>query len=293
MKRAKKAETTQATYTRDAVPSDKTGSCPCCLREHRASGRAGAMQRHGWKETGRQVGQHGCGFQWGACIGSGMRPLEETDRSAIIVLGRLAEEIEKTRASLARHTAGDDIYRHTTVSDSFGETRTREEASKAADALRAAGYTFTTAEARTGRRLDRLTIQHTVEVTRGAPAIGGAYYDAVTVPAWETLRERAAKVAADMLKALEAQKVAIEKAVAYHFANPSNGGEDKVKRGPAMHLSRTFTRSDGSTLKRAACAAFGFSGARRFMATTEDAAAVTCSKCAKHAAAKAEKAAAK
>jgi hypothetical protein len=252
------------------------------------------MQRHGWKETGRQVGQHGCGFQFGACHGSGMKPLEQTDADALVVLAQLVLETKRTRAALAVHTAGEDTYRHTFKVARWSDSNTREDASKASDALRVAGYTFDKEETQEGggrRSSSRLAVRFTVEVPRGAVAVGG-YYDAAKVPAWETLRAQRERELADMVKALEEQRVAIKAAVAHHAANPSNGGEDPHNRGPAMHLKRTWiipadrcypgTTEEARTRTVIECSSRGMrSTSRCVFRTTAVEAEVTCARCLK------------
>jgi len=281
---------TTMTYAREPVPHDKTGQCPCCLKQHRASGRKNALQRHGWKETGRQIGQHGCGFQWGACHGSGMRPLEETDRSAVVVLARLATEIGKTGEALALHTKGEDTYRYSIKVQSYSDASTQEDAAKVEAKLGKAALTFTKVETteRRGRMgSTRALVQFTVTILRGAAKFGDEYGSGLSLPAWETLRARTAKEVASMLKALQEQETAIKVAVAFHFANPSNGGEDKNNRGPACHFKRTWIRSAESSrpgltdLQRTRTAiACGAQEYRAFRNTAVEA-EVTCARCLK------------
>ena len=65
-------------YHRPSVVKGNAATCPCCLKFHEVI-TSGRMVRHGWKETGRRVGEYGMGFQWGNCHGWSLRPLQETE----------------------------------------------------------------------------------------------------------------------------------------------------------------------------------------------------------------------
>ena len=87
---------TDATYSRPGLANtDDRFTCPCCLRGiklHRTSYR---LARHGWRESGRVAGSYGNGFQWGACAGSGMRPIEVTDADALPIVARMLAEADR------------------------------------------------------------------------------------------------------------------------------------------------------------------------------------------------------
>ena len=97
---------TNATYTRNRVPYGKKATCPCCLKSHSVTQNAGTMVRHGWKETGRQVGSYGNGYQWGECKGWGMRPLEETDADAQDIILGMVESRDEIASRLAELRSG-------------------------------------------------------------------------------------------------------------------------------------------------------------------------------------------
>ena len=97
---------TSATYTRNRVPYVQKGTCPCCLKSHSVTQKVGTMVRHGWKETGRQVGSYGNGYQWGECKGWGMRPLEETDADAQDIILGMVESRDEIASRLAELRSG-------------------------------------------------------------------------------------------------------------------------------------------------------------------------------------------
>lgn len=268
---SKTSETIKATYKRDPVPAARMGQCPCCLKSHRSSAK-GTLTRHGWKETGRQVGQHGMGFQWGACIGSGMRPLEETDRDALEVLVRLRAHKLEVAAQVARHAAGAESYTYTIelAADRLppgyaGERKAEspealasltERTASLVKALGKLGYATKVSETRAERRSFRTTSvparKVAVEVARGAEetaltykAIDGkkaqSYHadsTAFTVKSYESLRAADHRHYVELLESLERQDQAIVAAIKHHRENPSNGSADTVRRGKLVHLTR-------------------------------------------------------
>jgi hypothetical protein len=69
------------------------------------------MTRHGWKEEGRIMGSYGNGLQWGECRGWGMRPLEETDRDALVIIDEFQKQIERATRELSEHEEGWTSYK--------------------------------------------------------------------------------------------------------------------------------------------------------------------------------------
>jgi hypothetical protein len=305
------ATTETYTYMRAAVPADKTGQCPCCLKDHRSSER-GTLVRHGWKEMGRIVGSYGNGYQFGNCNGWGKRPLEQTDADGLVILAGLVEEIKRTRDAIKLHTKGADSYMHTvTVSleyDRDDKTRAAKVARYEA-ALKAHGVEFTSRETKERKQgirvyyapaqLFTLTIKRRaakIDVTREeTEAKGSLTYArdsvAFTVPSYEMRRASVVAELESIVKSLERQREAIKAAIKHHHDNPSNGGKDTKKRGKLVHLELTVVRSASScapgttleqrTSKRLACGkrANTMTGLRMHLLKTEDRSKVTCEKC--------------
>ena len=91
------------TYKRTKAQRGTKVQCPTCLKTHCAKS-DGSLVRHGWKETGRIMGEYGNGYQWGECFGWSMPPLEETDEHALATLKKIQAEIDKATAELDEHT---------------------------------------------------------------------------------------------------------------------------------------------------------------------------------------------
>lgn len=288
VEKAAKVETVQTTYERDPVPFDRTGQCPCCLRQHCVV-KTGRLVRHGWKEQGRQVGQHGRGFQWGACIGHGLRPLEQTDADAVTVIKQLDAALAKARADLAKNRkTGSDSYTHVER-----ETYRREQDTAiylAAVQKKGASATASYEPGRSYGGRDG-TVVITCVVARGAaeiqvtgkeldgiPSLGySSVY--VRVPSWDALREREATGLERVIKSLEQQRVDILAAVKHHRENPSQGGEDTRRKGPLLHWAVERKSSAGQVIRTVgACQVFG----RRYLSTTKEREKVTCSRCIKN-----------
>lgn len=284
------------TYMRDAVPAEKMGQCPCCLKNHRSSKR-GRLVRHGWKEQGRRVGQFGCGFQWGNCHGSGSRPLEQTDADGLTVLAQLATSITETGEAHDMHeTKGAESYsHHFTISTHYERTPEAKAAKLAAieAALKGLGVEFTSRETTEKRQSFRVyyetSQEFTVKIVRGAVAVprGPGAFD---LPAYETRRARVVDELAKMLKLLKRQRDDIKAAIKHHFENPSNGSKDTVRRANLVHLTTSYVRKaencqpgltvEQRTVKTVAC------GKRQntmrghvHLAQSTDLTHVTCAKC--------------
>lgn len=275
--------TANATYQRSPVPADKMGQCPCCLRAHRAT-KNGTLIRHGWQETGRQVGQFGCGFQWGNCRGWGKRPLEQTDADAQVILAELTQELAAARASREHHaTNGEERYPATHVERyDLTEERLasleRELASAFPDVV-----VTTSRERREGRRVHYATVAtFEVPVKRGHVGFKKQNgYCWVTIPSYDELRDALVRELDRLIESLERQRDGIQEAVTHHRENPSNGMEDTVKRGPVTHWAVERERFDYAKNKRVKVSALAC-GSRTFAARkSAELAEVTCSRCLK------------
>lgn len=293
------AHQTEHTYMRDAVPAEKTGQCPCCLRPIRASNSAGHLARHGWQERGRRVGQHGCGFQWGECIGSDARPLEQTDADALVILVKLATHLADVRASLVEHAAGKRPSYTTLVHVATGPWHERSDLGREVyearlqpflKGLKRAGLTAgaTTFDPASSLRSAEARVLVTVPQGSKGMVMEGrtAYPDdlsrsgcSVTVPGYEKLRLIAKHDAEQLIQRLERQEKDIKAAIEHHRANPTNGAEDTVRRGPAVHLEREVAYY-GTPRKVRACGARRSTRGRNPTSTT-DPTKVTCTKCKK------------
>ena len=99
-----------ANYERDPLEKPARGTCPACLREVAVTA-DGAVVRHGWKESGRRRGVYGQGIQWGRCMGTGLRPLEETDADLVKSIQRIEVAIRDARRDADWHESeGADEY---------------------------------------------------------------------------------------------------------------------------------------------------------------------------------------
>lgn len=307
------AKTTAATHTymRDAVPAEKVGQCPCCLRNHRSTART-TLVRHGWTETGRQVGQYGCGYQWGNCNGTGKRPLEQTDADAIVVLVGLEASLADTKRGIEIHTKGADSYVTTRTIPTEHERNEEARVAKVAryeGALTAHGLAFeskATEERKQSFRVYYTKAQtFTFTVLRGAKAVAvlnrevetnTLSYDkdavALQVPSYEALRKSAVLDLEQLVTALERQRAAIKLAIKHHHDNPSNGQKDTKRRGNLVHLSQTIVRPNNPgyeprteeqrTIRRLACGKRANTmGGYVHLSQTETLAEVTCEKCKK------------
>jgi len=281
------------TYMREQVPANRTGQCSCCLKRHRSTKR-GTLTRHGWQESGRRVGQWGCGFQWGACRGGSMRPLEQTDADALVILEELGKRIVGVATALKHHREdGLDGYTFRWVEDVHSFRKADH-----LDALLAMGLDVTVEDSRSKRKGHRVYYQavrvFTFRVTMGADAVKvtgadlgvngcGRSFERVTVPSYDDLRASYTRELEQAKLMLEAQRESIKEAVKQHRDNPTNGASDTKKRGKVIHWMRVITHRNfnpGSqhvtTRKRLACGSRGMSPR-----SSEDTSEVTCSRCKK------------
>jgi len=295
------------TYMRGKVPAENTGQCPCCLKRHRSTKR-GTLTRHGWKETGRRVGQFGCGYQWGNCRGWGKRPLEQTDADALVILAELADHLEHARAQLAHHESdGEESYSwsHSERSDQFLNHQLDWVAAGTLEKLlKELGLAVETSESRQRRKGIRVYYVPVkvwqVEIPRGFEGTKitqdkltgrelDRHYARIQVPSYAETRDEFVRELRRMIGRLESQVKAIEAAIKHHLENPSQGSADTKKRGPVTHWLQTIHRKDYRhsppkpiTQKRIACG----SRAMRLL-HSEDPSEVTCSRCLKRAGRKA------
>ena len=283
-------------YMRDPVPAKRVGQCPCCLKAHRSTKR-GTMTRHGWKESGRQVGQYGCGFQWGACHGGSMRPLEQTDADALVILKRLSESIRSIRKDIKHHESdGEDSYGWSYERRTFDFHGEAEKRAKLEEIL-SKHYTVTASDRSMkvkGHRVHYVATRHlSIDVPRGTDAfkltkdlVTGHSYDkrseVLTVPSYATLRGEYVRDLKRVEKQLAAQRDAIKTAIIHHRENPSNGAADTKKRGKVTHWRQRIIREDWRTKKKVERVSIACRSRGAYILATEDVAKVTCSRCAKH-----------
>ena len=279
-------------YNRDKVPSDKRATCPCCLRAMRVTTK-GRMVRHGWKETGRRVGEYGSGFQWGDCHGGAHLPLEQTDKHGRMFAERLREEVAKVNKALRKHESrkvDSYSYRWDRADGRFGIRTTLEWIERH---LKAAGFRVTvetgTVKDTTYRRVRWLdTINVVFEVREGdaerrvtSEHFGEhrSYFGPTTyrtVPSFEAMREAYIRQLAATRDALVAQAERIEATIRKHAANPSNGAEDK-KRGPVVHYQFRRTYPNGRVREFIGCGSRAYS-----IYKSENPDEVTCKRCRKY-----------
>ena len=258
------------------VPETHNGTCPCCLKQHRATKR-GVVTRHGWQETGRQVGSFGQGFQWGECAGWGKLPLETTDADALEILETLTERMGKLQKEIHRHTDGAESY---TESINLTDNRNLEGYEAAINRLGLSFQRQTQSIKRQGIRVFYETVEvFTVTVTRGFSEakvtqsdVGGwGSYLAFSVRSWESLRQGFLRGLQTTLEAMETQYKRIQAAVVYHRDNPSNGVPVAVE-APTVHFRRELERS-GRKVTRIAC------GAKVSSLSTTVVKEITCKRC--------------
>lgn len=307
--------TTQPAYTymRAALATDRVGQCPCCLASHRTSLKGGRLARHGWRESGRQVGSFGLGFQWGSCVGSSMSPLEETDRDGLTTIKLLDQRLKELAENLAmQRETGKDTYTAKISGDgpwASDRVKAREKAEKL---LAGIDRLLKKADVEAVLRVDtngrgyqeKYQVVGSVTQKRGAEAVvlpGEEVYAedpsrkssgwSIKIPSWQKLREREIEGLVSTQKALTEQRGAILKAIEHHKANPSTGS---AKTEKAVHYVRrwTITNATGAPQERKGLecswrARVGGPG------QTENASEVTCQRCLKSMKKREEQAAAK
>lgn len=225
--------TTNHTYMRPALTNTTKGQCPCCLKMHRTT-KKGLMVRHGWKETGRQVGVLGQGYQWGACSGGGMRPLEQTDSDARTIMRGIQADIERAEALLVEHETGRDTYTEThqfVVYRHDGEERIQ----RTGEALTALGLEWKAVDTQVRKKAARVYYADAKKFLITVPrdfagadiprsAISGLSYQRGTdfsVRSWDELRQAYVRDLQHTLKGLRDLHKAIEDACEHHLNNPT------------------------------------------------------------------------
>lgn len=265
------------TYMRETI-SNKRTTCPCCLRPIKTKTN-GQMVRHGWKETGRQVGQWGCGYQWGSCNGWGSLPLETTDRDALKVVAGLTREIKAISAEIKRHATGkvDHYVARIRVAD-LGNQRFKDEETarqaRSAVKLTEAGFEYDLEEVKPTKHWQRHSEWFAkVTVAKGQEA--HKEYQ-VYVPSYEEMRTKAKAQLEKIRKGLEDARTAIQEAIRHHKANPSTGKVEKT--GPVVHLACNWKNRSGRIVGK--CSQYSMRPAMSAR-TTEDHSKVTCKRCLK------------
>jgi len=263
------------TYMRDTIAKARV-TCPCCLRSIMTKAN-GQMVRHGWKETGRQGGQWGCGYQWGECLGWDKTPLETTDRDALVVVKGLTDEIKNLKAEIKRQEAGGCESYTTRISigrlrgrSYFASEETAREKSDTIPALVAKGLEFTVEPGKYSQSFNAL-----VTVVRGSETIDEGY-GALRIASYSDLQAASVRMLTQVQQDLEGAKVAIKAAIKHHKANPSKGKVEK-RKGPVMHLAAKWKGKRHTVGK---CKQWAMSPPTR-NATTEDPKKVTCKRCLK------------
>lgn len=282
------------TYMREVVPHTNNGTCPCCLKQHRITKR-GVVTRHGWNETGRQVGQWGQGFQWGECNGWGKRPLEMTDADAQEILVALERHMQKISEDITLHEGkGADSYTQTLKFKVYSFGVKLEGFLKA---LQESGVEFTHKQIPEKLQGHRVYYEprevFTLTIPRGSAykmipesAATGNPYDnrkpLIEIKSWEDLRGKHVFLLQETLVGLQRSHEQIRKAVEYHRDNPSNG-IPVVTSGPVFHyqgerLRKVYDRKTGGAVEKMvsyiACQTKAF-----HKLTTSNKEEVTCKRC--------------
>lgn len=261
---------TVSMYNRDAMPHGMRATCPLCLREIKVY-KDGTITRHGWKETGRQVGQIGLGFQWGECPGTRSRPLEQTDADAIKHLVQLREAAEKWEAIRDGHRTGHDYYDRAVK---IRLDRGRQGFDYVFEAWAKSGLEVISDEeikrpsTYNPHRLETYR-QVTYRVPRGyAPEPKRSAYSTSYVKSYEELRQGHEAGAAQKAEAIREAEEALKAAIVHHRTHePERKVEER--KGPAVHMQR---RRPGQAM----C------GSRaHYVRTTDKPEEVTCSRCRK------------
>jgi len=295
MKPSGKNSNSSASYMRAPVPADKVGQCSCCLLEHRSTKR-GTLVRHGWRESGRVVGQFGQGFQFGACHGGSLRPLEQTDADAVVILARLEESLARLAESVEDHTVGLSEYswEYERVVYSF-ETADRARLEEFLNTKYSAVIATDRSRREQGHRVYYRPTRHlSITVPRGTPELtvtkdvmtARAHHasdHALTVPSYETLRAGCIAALKVCEAALTAQRAAIQAAIKHHFENPSNGKPDNKRRTKVCHWRRITLHEDYRTRTTVSRSRIACGSRALGILASELASEVTCSRCAKHA----------
>lgn len=271
------------TYMREPMPQGRLSVCPLCLRGIEVNA-SGVMVRHGWKEQGRQKGQYGLGMQWGACIATGLRPLEQTDADGIKMIARLMKEKALWLKDAARHKKGDDFYPVSidlTVS-AWKEAATTEYQHEKPHNYLKAGLEF---ETRAYQEYPKYRYQgtnlvdyeeRTFKIPRGFKGVQKNDWNGTkkfVVASYEKLRagqEAHCRAQAEALQeAADAIKIAIEQ-------HAKTEPDYKVThKKTTVHLGCKPYRSYGGTVSTV-CGSTSYSASK-----TEDRSEVTCSRCLK------------
>ena len=236
----------QPTYARNALPVGRKDrvQCPCCLRDIRTK-KDGSMTRHGWKEEGRIMGSYGNGLQWGECRGWGMRPLEETDRDALVIIDEFQKQIERATRELDEHEEGWTSYKwvHT---HKYWSYRDKQAGCKRTGlpfhvALKSAivelGLYVEDREAqhKLAPGYYQPAYRYSVAVPKGYEGAtimgrdihsGSMYGMKVEIPSYETMRARYIDRLHRYIESAKASQEAIRKAIEHHRENPPSWASD-------------------------------------------------------------------
>lgn len=254
------------TYMREPMPHHMRATCSLCCRSIQVHA-DGTLYRHGWKETGRKVGEVGLGFQWGECPATGDRPLEQTDEDGLKHVERIRQAIVTWEANAEAHRIGRDSYdcdvERTVNRDS--QVVVLESESWGLWAASGLEVVRTHTETRGMRGYHRREVEIvTYRVVRGYEAQGRKYGARTT--SYESLRAGAESVARFNVKKLqEAERMLLE-AIKHHSANEPVRKAESNER--VVHA-----RGRGG---RPLCGSRGYSSI-----STDDVNAVTCTRCKK------------
>lgn len=250
-----------ATYMREPMPHHMRATCSLCCRPIQVHA-DGTLYRHGWKESGRKVGEVGLGFQWGECPATNDRPLEQTDEDGLKHVDRIRKAIVDWEAIVETHRVGKDSYEKDVERDVDRTIEPESWRLWAASGLEIA-RTRTEWKGSRGFRQREVEIR-TYRVVRGYEA-QGTRYGAKTV-SYEALRENAESVARFNVQQLQEAERRLLAAIEHHRATEPVRKSESNER--VMHAR--------GRAGRPLCGSRGYSSI-----STDDVNAVTCTRCKK------------
>lgn len=252
------------TYMRSPMPHHMRATCSLCCRPIQVHA-DGTLYRHGWKETGRKVGEIGLGFQWGECPATNDRPLEQTDEDGLKHVERIRQAIITWEGTAEAHRVGLDSYSHDVEREIAWEGHASIIESESWKMWAASGLEVVRVREETkglrGYRQRKIEIT-TYRVVRGYEA-QGSRYGARTV-SYEALRAGAESVARHNVKQLQEAERMLLAAIEHHrVTEPVRKSESNE---PVVHAR--------GRAGRPVCGTRGYSSR-----TTDDEQAVSCTRC--------------